>query len=719
MFELTFQFENDEKPVVISVSPEESVLDAARKANVAIDAPCSGNGSCGKCRVKLVSGELTGPQTAHISDEEYADGWRLSCCMHAASDAVVLVPDIASAYRSRMKTADLSSGEEIRIFEELLAGVQGAGISLGNGFRAVDLQLDEPTLDDTMPDNERLTRALEAQDGIDSVRLPWYAMRRLPKALRDNAFAVRVLGELQNGIFTVFDVTGQNDTLPLCGVGIDIGTTTVSAVLFDMKDGRLLSKASGGNGQIRYGADVINRIIEQGKPGGRKKLQDAILKETLVPLLQTLCKDAKLPPARIVRLCVASNTTMNHLFVGVDADPVRMEPYIPAFFHWDGLRVHDLGLPAHPDAAIRLAPNIGSYVGGDITAGTFASMLWDRDELSLFIDLGTNGEIVFGNRDFMVSCACSAFLLALLFMAGRDFGLTWRFRTLTDHDITWGQALRVNMLCEFTSAVTPSTVGGSSFGMIYLTGEGLNFGRSTAIMITTLFLDELFYVVACPIALALIGWSGLFDISNAHISSTIRLTFWFVYGGLSLWALILGLGIFVRPSAIRSLLINACRLPLLRRWKKEAAEMGDAIVATSGELRQKSFWWWLRAFFGTALSWISRYMVVNAILLAFAINADQVMVLARQLVMWVVLTICPTPGGSGVSEWIFKNYYGDMIASGSLALLLALCWRIISYYIYLIIGICVIPSWLRQWKRKRQKAKSNGINGQETMQHPR
>ncbi len=408
MFELTFQFENDEKPVVISVSPEESVLDAARKANVAIDAPCSGNGSCGKCRVKLVSGELTGPQTSHISDEEYADGWRLSCCMHAASDTVVLVPDIASAYRSRMKTADLSSGEEIRIFEELLAGVQGAGISLGNGFRAVDLQLDEPTLDDTMPDNERLTRALEAQDGIDAVRLPWYAMRRLPKALRDNAFAVRVLGELQNGIFTVFDVTGQNDTLPLCGVGIDIGTTTVSAVLFDMKDGRLLSKASGGNGQIRYGADVINRIIEQGKPGGRKKLQDAILKETLVPLMQTLCKDAKLPPARIVRLCVAGNTTMNHLFVGVDADPVRMEPYIPAFFHWDGLRVHDLGLPAHPDAAIRLAPNIGSYVGGDITAGTFASMLWDRDELSLFIDLGTNGEIVFGNRDFMVSCACSA-----------------------------------------------------------------------------------------------------------------------------------------------------------------------------------------------------------------------------------------------------------------------------------------------------------------------
>ena len=297
------------------------------------------------------------------------------------------------------------------------------------------------------------------------------------------------------------------------------------------------------------------------------------------------------------------------------------------------------------------------------------------------------------------------FLLAVLFMAGRDFGLTWRFRTLTDHDITWGQALRVNMLCEFTSAVTPSTVGGSSFGMIYLTGEGLNLGRSTAIMITTLFLDELFYVVACPVALALIGFSGLFDIANQQFSASIRITFWIVYGGLSLWALILGLGIFVKPTAIRALLIGICRLPLLRRWQKDAAEMGDAIVATSKELRQKKFWWWLRAFFGTSLSWISRYMVVNALLLAFAIDADQVMVLARQLVIWVVLTICPTPGGSGVSEWIFKNYYGDMIASGALALLLALCWRIVSYYIYLVIGICVIPSWLRRWKRKRMAKK--------------
>ena len=408
MFELTFTFENGESPVKISVSPEETLLEAARKANVAIDAPCSGNGSCGKCRVKLISGEVEGLQTSHISDEEYADGWRLSCCTYARSDVTVQVPDIASAYRSRMKTADLSTGEEVAIFEALLAGVKEAGIRLDNNYCAVDLALSEPTLEDTMPDNERLTWALEEATGCEKIELPFYPMSRLPKALRDAEWKVRVLGEKKDGTFTVYDVTGQDDNAPMCGLAIDIGTTTVSAVLFDLKDGRLLSKVSGGNGQIRYGADVINRIIEQGKPGGRKKLQDAIIKETLVPLIAEMCKDAKLSARRILRMCVASNTTMNHLFVGVDADPVRMEPYIPAFFHWDGLKAGDLGLPAHPNAPILLAPNIGSYVGGDITAGTFAGMIWNKDELSLFIDLGTNGEIVFGNRDFLMSCACSA-----------------------------------------------------------------------------------------------------------------------------------------------------------------------------------------------------------------------------------------------------------------------------------------------------------------------
>ena len=408
MFELTFQFENGEAAVSAAILPEETLLDAARRLEVAIDAPCSGNGSCGKCRVKLLSGEVSGPQTAHISAEDYADGWRLACCSKALSDVKILVPASASAFRSNIKTADLSGGREFQAFSALQDGLRGAGISMKNRFRSVLLTLRAPTLDDTMPDTERLERATSEALGGKQIRLSVFALRRLPEALRASNFRIRVIGEEFDSEFFVYDVRPDSDKTPLCALGIDVGTTTVSAVLFDLESGALLSKASCGNAQIRYGADVINRIIEQGRPGGIKKLQNAILKDTLCPLTEALCKQAGLEQTCILRLCIASNTTMNHLLVGIPADPIRTEPYIPAFFHLNDLHARDLSLPVHPDAAVRIAPNIGSYVGGDITAGTFAGLLWDKDELSLFIDLGTNGEIVFGNRDFLVSCACSA-----------------------------------------------------------------------------------------------------------------------------------------------------------------------------------------------------------------------------------------------------------------------------------------------------------------------
>ncbi len=407
MFEITFRFENGDEPVAIDASFDETLLETARKANVAIDAPCSGNGSCGKCRVKILSGEVDGLQTSHISDEEFAEGWRLSCCTKPLSNVEVLVPDIASAYRSRMKTADLSSGEEVRIFEDLMQQVKDAGISFSNGFVYHDIDLDEPTLDDTMPDNERLMNTLQSVTGCN-ITLPFYPLRRLPRSLREANYHLRVWGDRKGDRLKVYSFSPVESPIPLCGLAVDIGTTTVSGVLFDILNGKILAKASCGNGQIRYGADVINRIIEQVKPGGIKKLQDAIIKETLNPLIATLCHQAGVRAKRIVRMSVAANTTMNHLFVGAHADPIRTEPYIPAFFACERLYASDLDLPIHPNARIRIAPNIGSYVGGDITAGAFASMLWDRDELSLLIDLGTNGEIVFGNRDFLISCACSA-----------------------------------------------------------------------------------------------------------------------------------------------------------------------------------------------------------------------------------------------------------------------------------------------------------------------
>ena len=406
MSKILFEIEGAQS-VSIECNPGDNLLELARRANVAIDAPCSGNGSCGKCRVKLVSGELDSIKSRHITDEEWELGWRLSCNSKVVGDATVFVPDIASAYQSRMKTADLSTGKEVAIFEELQENLKAAGVDFLNDLMALDLQMDEPTLDDTMPDNERLEWAIKAAVEVEFVKIPFAVMSKLAHTLREHNFHVCVKGRCTGDTFHCMDICAPDDTR-LLGCAIDIGTTTVSMVIVDMRSGKILAKGSSGNGQIRYGADVINRIIEQGRQGGKKKLQDAIVKETLTPIIANLCRSIGVSARSILQLCIGSNTTMNHLLLGVDAQSVRMEPYIPSFFGWEGLLAGDLHLPAHPLAPVRIAPNIGSYVGGDITAGTLASLIWDKDEMSLFIDLGTNGELVFGNRDFLMSCACSA-----------------------------------------------------------------------------------------------------------------------------------------------------------------------------------------------------------------------------------------------------------------------------------------------------------------------
>ena len=407
MYKVTFKFENSED-VIVFAALGENLLEVARKTNVAIDAPCNGNAACGKCKVRLLNGELDSKKTHHITDEEYAGGWRLACCSKICADVEVMVPDIASAYKSRMKVADLSSPDEIKIFDDLKEQVAEAGITLKNDMKIVSLKMSEPTLDDTMPDNERFTRALRAETGVNVIRISYTALNKLAFVLRESHFDIQVvLRETAKDLF-VYDVFEKEKNVIVGGMAVDIGTTTVSAIIIDMLTGEILAKGSAGNGQIRYGADVINRIIESGKPGGREKLQKAVIDETINPLIDTMCKQAHLDHSQIYRLCIASNTTMNHLLLGVFADPVRMEPFVPSFFKTNSVYAYNIGVNVNQDAHIILAPNIGSYVGGDITAGTFVSMVWNKPEFSLFIDLGTNGEIVFGNSDFMFSCACSA-----------------------------------------------------------------------------------------------------------------------------------------------------------------------------------------------------------------------------------------------------------------------------------------------------------------------
>lgn len=309
---------------------------------------------------------------------------------------------------------------------------------------------------------------------------------------------------------------------------------------------------------------------------------------------------------------------------------------------------------------------------------------------------------------YVVGCIA----LAWLFMIGRDFGLSWRFRALTDRQLSWKQAIKVNCLCEFTSCITPSAVGGSSLGMVFLNREGIELGRATTLMLTTLFLDEFFFVVSCPIVVLITPAGELFNSGGTTFQAGLQLTFWIVYACITAWTALLFFGIILWPKGISSLIKRLFRLRWLNRWQQQANDLAANMVATAAALRSKPKRFWLETFGGTALSWTSRYLVVNALFLAFVPQADpeQWLILARQFVVWVVLMVSPTPGGSGLSEWLFTEFYGSLIPTAALALIMAIFWRIISYYVYLIIGAVLVPRWLRDsFSRSRKSSGKQAV----------
>ena len=287
-------------------------------------------------------------------------------------------------------------------------------------------------------------------------------------------------------------------------------------------------------------------------------------------------------------------------------------------------------------------------------------------------------------------------LLAFVFMLMRDFGMMWRFRLFTDKDLSWRQAFHINVLSEFTTAVTPPAVGGSSLVVIFLVKEGINAGRSTTIMFVNLFLDELFFLVVCPVVFLFIPISELFN-SSSTIVSTFAVVFSGLYFSRLIWTAILFIGIFKRPSWIKHMLLTLFRLPFLRRWYENVDVLTNNLVQASHDIGNRSYWFWVKAFGMTLLTWSARFLVVNAVFMAFSpININHVVVFARQLILWVVMVVTPTPGGSGVSEYAFKEYYSDVFAGTSAIIFVTLVWRMISYYLYLLIGVLVIPNWIKK-----------------------
>ncbi|MDR0412270.1 MAG: flippase-like domain-containing protein [Dysgonamonadaceae bacterium] len=307
---------------------------------------------------------------------------------------------------------------------------------------------------------------------------------------------------------------------------------------------------------------------------------------------------------------------------------------------------------------------------------------------------------VFSTFDFppaSIACIGLAFGLILL----RDGTMMWRFRLFAGKRLSWRQAFRVNVLSEFTSALTPTAIGGSSLVVIFLAKEGIETGRSAAIMLINLLLDELYFVLVCPVLFLFIPLQEIFP-PSAGIASL-----GYIFVGLYLlhlfWAMLLFAGIFIHPEMVRKTLLFLFRLPVLKRWYAGVDTMTHNLLQVSHDIGSHSFLFWMKACLLTLFTWSMRFLVANALFLAFVPVGNHLTVFARQVVLWIFAALMPTPGGSGMSELAFKEYYSDIFTSGSIVLLVTVVWRIITYYLYLLLGVLVLPDWLNKTFAGRKK----------------
>lgn len=404
MVKVTFTSHNKE----IYCNKGDKLLDVARDAEIFIDAPCNGNVSCGKCKVRLIKGKVDTEKTHHIRDEEWNQGYILACNTKVIEDIDIEVPSKLSSPMYGMKIEGSDKKKDKEVFDRAKKIIEENNFEFKTNIVKTYIEIEEPTLDDNISDIDRIERHVRNNLGYDEIDFTIELLRKVPTVIREDNFKVTITYIKKKNKITILNIESGNTENKLYGVAIDIGTTSVVVCLVDLYTKEIVDKASSGNAQIKYGADVIHRIVYSTKKNGLKELNEAIIEDTINPLLHSIYTKNNVDKDNVVSLVVAGNTTMTSLFLGVYTDFLRQEPFIPPFLKSPRLIGKDVRLNVNDSAYVFLAPSVASYVGGDITAGVLSSGIWSSEENVLFIDLGTNGEIVFGNQDYMMSCACSA-----------------------------------------------------------------------------------------------------------------------------------------------------------------------------------------------------------------------------------------------------------------------------------------------------------------------
>lgn len=393
--------------ITIAVRDGENLLRAALDAGVHVNASCGGEGVCGKCRVILEFGELEAERGDSIDEAAWAAGYRQACRSRVRSDVVIRIPpesllDQRSILRRRPGIALRPSPIDFK-------AIKAAGL-YNPTFEKKVVKLTRPSSMNNLCDMSRLEDGLARQHGVGEVTLDFYLARTLGRALREHDFEVTATLDFSRRRYHfphVLNVEGGDTTQRHFAFALDIGTTTVWVQLIDIAAGEILGHAADYNGQLSYGDDVITRIVYSQKGQGLKRMQQAVV-ATINRLMHQLLNKHSVSADEISHITVAANTTMTHLFYGIDPGSIRLSPYVPTVCNVPLVRARDLGLDIPAHVFINCVTSVSSYVGGDIVAGVLASGIYKDPKLTLYIDLGTNGEIVIGNEQWLACAACSA-----------------------------------------------------------------------------------------------------------------------------------------------------------------------------------------------------------------------------------------------------------------------------------------------------------------------
>ena len=407
MKEYKVLFKPEDKEVIIKDG--DNLLQAANQAGIYINSECGGEGVCGRCKVQIVEGRIdkNSSSMTFLTKDEIQQGYTLACQTEIHNDLVVSVPSGAALEGEQIlksgSTITYSTPEKVR--KEF---TDQREVSYYHPLtRKIFLLLPQPTLNDTLPDQERLFREIRKKESVANLDINLQCLKKLPELLRQNKWEVTVTLWEHNDTTEIIQVEPGNTAMNNYGIALDVGTTTVVAELVDLGTGEVLEASATYNKQISYGEDVITRIIFACTKDGLSPLNKAIL-ENINHLIEQLISENSISKEQITGMVAAGNPTMTHLLLGLNPCNIRLEPYIPASNTYTPIRASDIGIDILPQAVIICIPGVSSYVGGDITAGIVSSGINNSPNISALLDLGTNGEIALGNNEWLVCCSASA-----------------------------------------------------------------------------------------------------------------------------------------------------------------------------------------------------------------------------------------------------------------------------------------------------------------------